>query len=90
VCSVSGNDPRQSGEGLTAQRIYQVIVADGAAVRYDSVWRYLRRLSGPVEYGLVAYGRHVRQSSAAAALAFGCACSYGVDPPRSRWAHIRS
>jgi transposase len=31
-------------EGLSAQRIYQDLAADGAAVSYDSVRRYLRRL----------------------------------------------
>jgi len=31
-------------EGLSAQRIYQDLIADGAAVSYDSVRRYLRRL----------------------------------------------
>jgi transposase len=34
----------KAAEGLSAQRIYQDLAADGAAVSYDSVRRYLRRL----------------------------------------------
>jgi len=34
----------KAAEGLSAQRIYQDLVAEGAAVSYDSVRRYLRRL----------------------------------------------
>lgn len=34
----------RAAEGLSAQRIYQDLVAEGAAVSYDSVRRYLRRL----------------------------------------------
>jgi transposase len=34
----------KTAEGLSAQRIYQDLVADGATVSYDSVRRYLRRL----------------------------------------------
>lgn len=34
----------KTAEGLSAQRIYQDLIADGAAVSYDSVRRYLRRL----------------------------------------------
>ena len=34
----------KANEGLTAQRIYQDLTADGATVSYDSVRRYLRRL----------------------------------------------
>jgi transposase len=34
----------KAAEGLSAQRIYQDLVEDGATVSYDSVRRYLRRL----------------------------------------------
>lgn len=34
----------KAAEGLTAQRIYQDLSADGATVSYDSVRRYLRRV----------------------------------------------
>src|SRR5690606_29301875 len=34
----------KAAEGLSAQRIYQDLAAEGAPISYDSVRRYLRRL----------------------------------------------